>query len=400
VSGDPRMPDRVTRAVLWVLLVVVVLAVPFVFADQGFRLQQFSGWMAFAIAAAGLNLLTGYNGQISVGHGALYGIGAYSVALLVSDQGWPFLLTVPAAGVICFGVGVVVGLPALRIKGLYLALVTIALATLFPLVVEQFSSVTGGRSGKSLTSLQLDPRCVRRRGEEACLDTARERAVRWESPIDGLSADQWKYFLFLAITAVVFLLMANLVRSRMGRSLVAIRDNETAAAVSGVNVSRTKILTFGISAGMAGVGGAVFALNAGTVNPTSFTLLLSIYLLVAVVIGGPSSVMGAAIGAAVYGIFIDVISPELPERAEAATPLILGVLLILQMFFAPFGIVGAYKKAMAKVTARRMLAAAAEWAAAVAAQEAAESQAAAGTTAGAAAPQVGDDRHRSGDGDG
>lgn len=369
MSSDPRLPDRVTRAVLWVLLAVVALAIPFVFADQGFRLQQVSGWMALAIAAAGLNLLTGYNGQISVGHGALYGIGAYTVALLVSDQGWPFLLTVPAAAVVCFVVGVLVGLPALRIKGLYLALVTIALATLFPLIIEQFTNITGGRSGKSLTSLQLDPRCVRRRGEAACLDTARERSVQWESPIGGLNSDQWKYFLFLGITVVMIFLMGNLVRSRIGRSLVAIRDNEVAAAVSGVNVSRTKILTFGVSAAMAGVGGAVFALNAGTVNPTSFTLLLSIYLLVAVVIGGPASVMGAVIGAVVYGFFIDVISPELPERAEAATPLILGVLLILQMFFAPFGIVGAYKKAMAKVTAKRMMAAAAEWAAAVEAQE-------------------------------
>jgi branched-chain amino acid transport system permease protein len=396
--SDPRRPDRVTRAVLWALAVVVVLAVPFVFADQGFRLQQFSGWMAFAIAAAGLNLLTGYNGQISVGHGALYGIGAYTVALLVSEQGWPFLATIPAAAVLCFVVGVVVGLPALRIKGLYLALVTLAVATLFPLVVEQFSSLTGGRSGKSLTSLQLDPRCVRRRGEEACLDTARPRAVRWESPIDGLNSDQWKYFLFLAITAVMFFLMANLVRSRIGRSLVAIRDNEVAAAVSGVDVARTKILTFGVSAAMAGVGGAVFALNAGTVNPTSFTLLLSIYLLVAVVIGGPSSVMGAAIGAVVYGVFIDVISPELPERAEAATPLILGILLVLQMFFAPFGIVGFYKKAMAKVTANRMLAAAKEWQAAVEAQEAAA--AAAGATTAADPSGERDGGHRSGAPDG
>lgn len=385
MSGDPRLPDRITRAVLWVLLAVVALAIPFVFAEQGFRLQQVSGWMALAIAATGLNLLTGYSGQISVGHGALYGIGAYTVALLVSDQGWPFLLTVPAAAVVCFVVGVLVGLPALRIKGLYLALVTIALATLFPLIIEQFTNITGGRSGKSLTSVQLDPRCVRRRGEAACLDTARERSVRWESPIDGLNADQWKYFLFLGITVVMVFLMGNLVRSRIGRSLVAVRDNEVAAAVSGVNVSRTKILTFGVSAAMAGVGGAVFALNAGTVNPTSFTLLLSIYLLVAVVIGGPSSIMGAVIGAVVYGVFIDVISPELPERAEAATPLILGVLLILQMFFAPFGIVGAYKKAMAKVTARRMMAAAAEWAAAVEAQErqkATESDSPSGSPAG------------------
>lgn len=341
------------RVVLWSLVAVVLVILPFQFPP--FRVEQFGQWMAIAVAAAGLNLLTGYNGQISVGHGALYGVGAYTVAILVSDSGWPMLATVPAAALICFAVGVVIGLPALRIQGLYLALVTLAVATLFPLMLEQFSDLTGGGGGKALTSEQMSRRCLAQPDPptEACLDTMRQRPVRWRSPVEWLEPDQFKYFLFLGMTVVVFLLLANLVRSRMGRALVAIRDNETAAEVSGIDVSRVKIITFGVSAGVAGMGGAIFALNAGRVNPTSFTLAVSIYFLVAVVIGGAATVTGPAIGALVYGLFVDFIAPELPERFKAATPVILGVLLIAQMLVAPTGVVGGYRQLLAKIAARR-----------------------------------------------
>jgi branched-chain amino acid transport system permease protein len=333
------MIPRPLRLVAWAVTAVVLVALPFGF--PAFRVEQFIGWMSVAVAAAGLNLLTGYNGQISVGHGALYGIGAYTVALLVTDASWPLVPTVGAAAVVCFAVGVVVGLPALRIKGLYLALVTLAVAALFPLALEEFSSFTGGGSGLALTSPQLY------RGR------LRDRTVQWVSPTDRLAPDQWKYFIFLAVTVVVFVLAANLVKSRTGRSLVAIRDNDVAAEVSGIDVSRTKVLTFGISAAIAGIGGAMYALNNGRVNPTSFTLTLSIYFLVAVVVGGASTVIGPAIGAVVYGLFIDVLAPELPERLKAATPLILGILLILLMLTAPGGVVGIVNSFSARIAARR-----------------------------------------------
>ncbi len=327
------------QSVLWAIALVVLIVLPFTSAP--FRVEQYITWMTIAVAAGGLNLLTGYNGQISVGHGALYGTGAYTVAILVTDAEWPLLPTVIAAAVVCFMVGVIIGLPALRIKGLYLALVTLAVATLFPLVIEQFSDLTGGSGGLTLTSEQLY------RG------SIRDRRVKWESPIDGLASDQWKYFIFLGISIVCFVVIAAIVKSRVGRSLVAIRDNETAAEVSGINVSRTKIITFGVSAGIAGIGGAMFALNKGQVNPTSFTLTLSIYLLVAVVLGGASTVIGPAIGAVIYGVFIDVIAPELPETLESATPLILGTLLVAQMLMAPSGIVGWFHDLTEKVSRRR-----------------------------------------------
>ncbi|MEZ5239583.1 MAG: branched-chain amino acid ABC transporter permease [Microthrixaceae bacterium] len=322
------------------VLAVVLVALPFMF--PAFRVNQFITWMCLAVAAAGLNLLTGFNGQISVGHGALYGIGAYTAAILVTDGGWPMLATPVAAAVVCFVAGVVIGLPALRIKGLYLALVTLAVATLFPAVVEQFSSITGGSSGLSLVVPQDD--CPRGRPE--C-------PVRWNSPIDGLASDQWRYFVFLAITVLMFVVVANIVRSRTGRSMVAIRDNEVAAEASGVNVSKVKILTFGTSAAIAGVGGSMLALNNGRVNPTSFTLLVSITLLVAVVVGGAATIIGPAVGTVVAGLFNNVIAPELPGRFENAAPVILGVLLIAQMLLAPNGIVGQVRDVQARIYAKR-----------------------------------------------
>ncbi len=324
------------------LLGVVLVALPFSF--EAFRVNQFITWMCIAVAAAGLNLLTGYNGQISVGHGALYGLGAYTAAIIVTRSTVPMLLTIGIAAAVCFLAGVAIGLPALRIKGLYLALVTLAVAVLFPAVVEQFSGLTGGGSGLAMVVPQ-----------EGCPRGRPECPIRWESPFGGLADDQWRYFLALAITVLVFVVIANLVRSRVGRSLVAIRDNDIAAESSGIDVSRTKIITFGVSAAIAGVGGGMLALLNGNprVNPTSFTLLVSIYLLVAIVVGGPSTIIGPAIGALIYGLFNDVIGPELPGRFENATPVILGVLLVVQMLVAPNGIVGQFKDIQAKLASRK-----------------------------------------------
>ncbi|MFM7069591.1 MAG: branched-chain amino acid ABC transporter permease, partial [Actinomycetes bacterium] len=273
MTGAPN--DRraaAMRTTGWVVLAAVLLVLPLQFPQ--YRVLQFVSWMALAVAACGLNLLTGFNGQISVGHGALYGLGAYATAILITKAHWPMLAAGAAATVVCFIVGVVIGLPALRIKGLYLALVTLAVATLFPLVIEQFPNLTGGGGGLAVTS----PRMFR--------GAIRDKKIIFESPIAGLAEDQWKYYLFLSVTVVCFVLTRNLVRSRVGRSLVAIRDNETAAAVSGVPVATVKILTFGVSSALAGIGGTIFALNNAQVNPTSFTITISIYLLVIVVTGG------------------------------------------------------------------------------------------------------------------
>lgn len=333
------LANRWVQLAIWAVVIVAIGALPLAFGPNSFRTDQIAIWMALAIAACGLNLLTGYNGQISVGHGALYGAGAYATAILMQKSGWPMLPAAVGAVAISFVLGIVIGLPALRIKGLYLALVTLAVAVLFPLAVEQFSDLTGGGKGLTITTPQ-----VNRRGAIV------EQKIEF-SNMGGLSGNHVRYLVVLVVMVGCFVLTRNLVKSRVGRSLVAIRDNEIAAAVSGVPVSRVKILVFGISSAMAGLGGAMFAIVNAQVNLTSFTIAVSISLLVAVVVGGPSSIIGPAIGATLLGAFTDFVN--LPEKAAGAKPVILGAVLILLMFFAPGGLVGLFKMTMAKRAARR-----------------------------------------------
>ena len=345
VTPTPNKKIPASTIALWVVVAVVAVALPFQLAP--FRVDQMSSWLTLAIAAMGLNLLTGYNGQISVGHGALYGLGAYTAGLLVTKANMPLLVAVLAAGAMCFVAGVIIGLPALRIKGLYLALVTLAVATLFPLAVEQFSSITGGNQGLEI------------RTEQMYRGAMRPRSVKFASPFEGLADDQWKYLVFLAVTAVCFLLTRNLIKSRIGRAMVAIRDNETAAAVSGIPVARTKIYTFGVGSALAGIAGGLMALNLGTIYPSSFTISVSIYFLVAVVIGGSATIAGPIIGALIYGAFNDVLIPELPNQLQPASAVILGGLLIVQVLIAPGGVVGSFKLAGSKLALRKARAAAA-----------------------------------------
>ncbi len=329
------------------VLVVVLLVLPQTLNE--FWTGRITSWIPLAIAALGLNLLTGYNGQISVGHGALFGIGAYSTALILNEWKWPYLGAIVASAVICFVAGVIVGLPALRIKGLYLALVTLAVATLFPQVIEQFSDTTGGSTGLGITAPELNSRGV-----------MAERSIRFTAPEwSGQADDQWRYYLFLVVAIVCFVLVRNLVHSRAGRSIIAIRDNETAAEVSGINVAAAKVITFGISAALAGVGGSLLALYNTRVSSGSFTLTLSLNILVAVVIGGTPSILGPAIGAIFLNVFTDVITPELPNDVKSVTPLILGALLVVLMLVAPGGIVGLYRQTVARIAGRRAASAAA-----------------------------------------
>lgn len=325
-----------------VAVVVIALVVLPQLLDE-YWTGRVTSWIPLAVAALGLNLLTGYNGQISVGHGALVGLGAYSTALMLNHWKVPFLVAVLLSGVVCFVAGVLIGLPALRIKGLYLALVTLAVATLFPQIVEQFSSTTGGSTGLGITNPETNSRGV-----------VVDRPVRFTAPgWSGQADDQWKYYLYIVLAIVCFVVVRNVVHSRAGRSIIAIRDNETAAEVSGVNVPAAKVFTFGISAALAGVAGGLLALDQSRVASGSFTLALSLNLLVAVVVGGTPSIIGPAIGAVFVGVFSDVIKPELPGHWQSSTDLVLGVLLILLMLVAPGGLVGLYRQIAARVRSAR-----------------------------------------------
>lgn len=271
-----------------------------------------------AIAALGLNLLTGYNGQVSIGHGAFFGFGAYATAILMNDHGWNFLATLPLVAVASFVIGAAIGFPALRVKGLYLALITLGLAALFPDLVTKYVHGTGG------TTLVQPP-----------LPTSPAWAQGF-APQD----DQWRYYLALTIGVVMFILAWNLVRGRFGRALLAVRDHDAAASTIGIDIARIKVGSFAISALYAGIAGSVGVMVTGLANAGRVeTFQLSINFLVAVVIGGTATVLGPVIGAWTF-VFLERATQNLFPDQALVSPAIFGVALILLLFALPDGIVG------------------------------------------------------------
>ena len=293
------------------LALVVLLAAALPFFLSNYRVFQLTLVLAYAIVLLGLNMLTGYNGQISLGHGAFYAIGAYTAAILMDKFGVPYWLTLPAAAAICLAAGFLFGLPALRLEGLYLALATFALGVALPqlLKYKHFEHWTGGVQG--IVILKPDP--------------------PFGLPVN---ADQWLYLFTLGVAALMFILGINLLRGRIGRALVAIRDQPIAAEAMGVDISLYKALTFGVSAMYTGVGGALGAIAVQFVAPDSFTIFLSIAFLVGIVVGGLASVPGAIYGA----LFIQFV-PNIADQISKAAPwAIYGVFLIACMFLMPGGI--------------------------------------------------------------
>ncbi|HEY8357106.1 MAG TPA: branched-chain amino acid ABC transporter permease, partial [Ramlibacter sp.] len=291
------------------------------------RLFQLSMVFVYAIALFGLNLLTGYNGQISLGHGAFFAIGAYACAIFISSVGLPYWLAVPAAGLVCLVIGFLFGLPALKLEGIYLALATFALAICTPQILKHksLSHWTGGSQG-----LTLDKPAV---------------------PIAGLSDDRWLYFFCLACAVVMFVLGSNLIRGKMGRALVAIRDQPVAAAAMGVHLPIYKATNFGISSAYAGVAGALAALVTQFIAPDSFNVYLSISFLVGIVIGGLASVPGAIIGA----VFMQFVPNVAEDVSKSAPWLVYGVMLLLAAYLFPTGVYGLYKTVAGKLARRRKL---------------------------------------------
>ena len=284
---------------------------PFLVSD--FETFQFTLAMVYAIALLGLNILTGYNGQISLGHGAFYAIGAYTAAVLMDNWGVPYYLTLPVAGALCFVVGFLFGLPALRLHGLYLAVATLALALAVPQILkyDAFEPWTGGVQGIVLS--------------------------KPEPPFGlPLSEDQWLYYFTLAVLVVLFLAAWNLLRGRTGRAMVAIRDHHISAAAMGVNVALYKSLTFGVSALYTGIAGALGAIVVQFVAPDSFGLFLSITFLVGIVVGGLASISGAIYG----GLFILFVPNYAQDISDAAPWAIYGVILLIFMYAMPRGVAG------------------------------------------------------------
>jgi branched-chain amino acid transport system permease protein len=295
------------------LIALLAGAVVLPFTLSNFHTFQLTLALVYSIAVLGLNLLTGFNGQISLGHGAFYAIGAYVTAILMAKLGVPYWATVPIAGAVCLVFGFLFGLPALRLEGLYLALATFALAVATPqlLKYKHLEEWTGGVQGINL----------------------RKPGPPFELP---LSKDQWLYLFTLAITVLMFVVARNLLRGRVGRAIVAIRDHPTAAETMGVNSALYKSATFGISALFTGVAGSLGAIVVHFVAPDSFTVFLSISFLVGVVVGGLASISGAIYG----GLFIQFVPNFADEISKAAPWAIYGIFLIAAMFLMPTGVSG------------------------------------------------------------
>jgi branched-chain amino acid transport system permease protein len=311
----------------WIALALVLAAacvLPFVVTN--YRVFQFTLALVYAIALLGLNMLTGFNGQISLGHGAFYAIGAYVAAILMDKVGLPYWATVPAAGAVCLVAGFLFGLPALRLEGLYLALATFALGVAMPQLLKYkgLEDWTGGVQGIVIT--KPDP-------------------PAWT----GLSQDQWLYFVVLAVLVGLFAIGWNLLRGRMGQAMVAIRDQPIAASAMGVNTAMVKSLTFGVSAMYTGIAGALGAIVVQFVAPDSFTIFLSITLVVGVVIGGLASISGALYGA----LFIQFIPNLADDISKAAPWAIYGAFLILFMYVMPTGVAGFLRIAIGRLRRRR-----------------------------------------------
>jgi branched-chain amino acid transport system permease protein len=298
----------------WMLVAIVVIAaclLPFVLSS--YRVFQFNLVLVYAIVLLGLNILTGFNGQISLGHGAFYAIGAYVAAVLMDQWGVPYWATVPAAGIVCFVAGFLFGLPALRLHGHYLALATFALGISMPQILKYkgLEEWTGGVQGIVI----LKP----------------------HAPFGlNISQDQWLYLFTLIVALLMFWLAWNLLRGRIGRAMVAIRDHPIAAEAMGINVAAVKTLTFGVSALYAGVGGALGAIVVQFVAPDSFVALVSISFLIGIVIGGLASISGVIYGA----LFIQFVPNIADEISKAAPWAVYGVFLLAFVFLAPKGVAG------------------------------------------------------------
>jgi branched-chain amino acid transport system permease protein len=310
--------DSVVLAAL-VLLLAAACVLPFLLPN--YRVFQLTLALAYSIAILGLNMLTGYNGQISLGHGAFYALGAYTTAILMDQFGWPYWTTIPIAGFVCLAAGFLFGLPALRLEGLYLALATFALGIAMPQILKHKSVEhwTGGAQGIVITKPE---------------------------PPAGLplSQDEWLYFFTLAWVVVMFVAARNLLRGRIGLAMIAIREQPIAARAMGVHTAMVKSMTFGVSALYTGVAGALGAIAIQFVAPDSFTVFLSITLLVGVVIGGLASISGAIYGA----LFIQFV-PNLADQISKAAPwAIYGVFLIGFMFLMPTGVAGFVRRAAAR----------------------------------------------------
>ena len=335
------------RVGLFLLATAFVFYLPQLRWVSDFRAQQFAYVGIYFIALLGLNVLTGYTGQISLGHGAFMAIGGYTTAILISDQGLKLgghvfssdmkdIWTIPLAGLVAGVAGFLFGFPALRLTGLYLALATFAIAVAMPGLIkyDRFEEFTGGGGGINLFGIPGLTGAL-----EGVTIPVLDRTITF---------NEWLYYLSWTVALVLFAVAWFVLRGKVGRSFRAIRDSELAAASSGVNLARYKTLAFGISAFYAGVAGSLLAIATTFVNPDTYPITLSIFLLVGVVVGGLGSLWPLVFGA-IFIQFLPLWAQEV-SKAQGAPAVVYGVVLILVMIALPGGAAGLLRRLQSLTT--------------------------------------------------
>ena len=320
------MSSTLRGLALVLIAAVVALGAPFVIS--GSHLFDVSQALIFAMAILGLNILTGYSGQISLGHGAFIAIGAFVPAVLTTHTDVSWGLSLPLAAVVCGLLGFLVGIPALRLEGIYLALATFALGVATPTVLLKASGLTGGVRGILLPPVT--------------------------SPVGFLTDDQFFYFCCVGTLAILLLLAWNLLRGRTGRALKAIRDSEIAARAFGIDLPMHKTMAFAISAAYAGVAGALYGLSQTFVEAGQFTFLQSINILIGAIIGGIGTLEGAIFGG-LFVIYLPLVAQQLPvskQVVSAAPQVTQGLILLIVMFVARQGVAGLLRRGYYELRAR------------------------------------------------
>ncbi len=311
---------------LW-LFIIALIIFPFAFQNSKYLLYVVNTVLISIIATLGLNILTGFTGQISLGHGAFIGVGAYTSGYLMNTFGWPFLLCVVAAGITTAMVGMVFGIPSLRLKGLYLAIATLAAQVILEFVFIRWRAVTGGNQG-----LLVPPAKI---GDYA------------------FNSDFKFYFLALAFTILAVIVAKNIVRTKPGRAFMAIRDRYISAEIIGVPLFRYKLISFGISSFFAGVAGSLWGHYIGIITPEHFNIMISVQYLSMIIIGGLGSIYGSIMGATFMTVLPEVLRvisgvfagkfPMIVDLFGAIREGIFGLVIVLFLIFEPDGLAARWR---------------------------------------------------------
>ena len=318
---------RLAWAGMWVLIGAVLIVLPFLLEDL--PLRRFASLLVLMLGVLGVVVATGHAGLITLGHGAFVGIGAFAMGGFLDFAGWPFWLSALASFVFCCGVGWLLGLPALRIRGIYLALVTLGVAVVFPSLAKRFGRLTGGQTGRNIETTMSPP--------------------SWTGLGDEW-AITWRYYFCLIVCLVAFVATRNVLIGRMGRAMQAVRDDETSAATFGIELTRLKAGAFGLSAGLAGLAGALQVVLFPFVSHDQFGLFLSFRLYAAAVLGGVGHLIGA-----VWGVIALIVVPLLNGlagrlRGDPGVGLlendviVFGIGLVALTFLSPNGVAGLFDR--------------------------------------------------------